>query len=56
MDRDILHLNVTPGSDEPLVCTHKSIRDAELREVAEARHTTDILLELLMYALGGTRD
>lgn len=48
MDRDILSLNVTAGSSEPLVCTHKSIRDAELQEVADYRRVAVLLSEIIL--------
>lgn len=47
-NRDILQLNVIAGSSEPLICTHKSIRDAELREVADYLRATAILLEIIL--------
>lgn len=57
MTRDILELNVTAGSSEPLVCVHKSVRAAEVREVEECRRAVAVLFEIiLLLTQGSNRD
>jgi hypothetical protein len=49
---DILDITVSVGDNSPLICIQRSAREAELREIEDARKLTMILFQIILILTG----